>query len=231
MRSLRREIYRRQITGGSQELQFLHPADPVAVLRSSWDVELFRRQTSGFLFRGRHFDTEVEGRIDDQAKKNHVQLIEFLWTRPRQYFWQDFAASVFLERAFYCIWYGYAARTPRNLDANRHRLLQIAEDLGNLADDGSLGFRRHQVRALALVSHDCYFRAGNFPHPSLPLIIERHRTDAEVRAFAILMTTASQAIFGGPLYGTVAILANVLFDRTDLTDSRIRQMSRRPSRH
>jgi hypothetical protein len=58
-----------------------------------------------------------------------------------------------------------------------------------------------------------------------PLLGKRKpRGDSRLKGLVVGLTFATRGIFGAPLYGTVATLANVVLDRRDLTDDKVRKM-------
>jgi hypothetical protein len=63
------------------------------------------------------------------------------------------------------------------------------------------------------------------PSPTSPLVVRRKpRGDEELKGFSIAVIEVTKGIFGQRLLRTVATLANVVFDRTDMTDSKLRKM-------
>jgi hypothetical protein len=69
------------------------------------------------------------------------------------------------------------------------------------------GFRRHAA----------YPRNTRF-------IVARHRTEPRVEAFVETVRSHTQGLFGTPLYGVIATIANVAFERCDLTRQKIRAL-------
>jgi hypothetical protein len=55
-------------------------------------------------------------------------------------------------------------------------------------------------------------------------VVERARGNRRFRGFALRMTEVTKALFNTPLYGGVATLANIVFDRTDLREHYIRDL-------
>jgi len=58
------------------------------------------------------------------------------------------------------------------------------------------------------------------------LIVERERTDPPLRGFVKMTAFACQSFFGAQLYSTVATIANVALDRSDMKASRVRALVR-----
>jgi hypothetical protein len=78
-----------------------------------------------------------------------------------------------------------------------------------------------------MAAADAYERLANAvaPPPTSPLVVRRKpRGDEELKGFLIAVIEVTKAIFGQRLLRTVVTLANVVFDRTDMTDSKLRKM-------
>ena len=56
------------------------------------------------------------------------------------------------------------------------------------------------------------------------LIVGRSRRDPNLQGFVRKVADICQMLFGSPLYSTVATITNVVFDRIDLTDARVRKL-------
>jgi hypothetical protein len=64
-----------------------------------------------------------------------------------------------------------------------------------------------------------------------PLLGKRKpRGDSRLKGFVVGLAFATKGIFGAPLYGTVATLANVVLDRRDVTDDKVRKIVKRTPR-
>jgi hypothetical protein len=57
-------------------------------------------------------------------------------------------------------------------------------------------------------------------------ISTRHRTEPRLEAFVERVGSTTTKLFGNPLYGVIARIANVAFERSDLTRPKIRAMLR-----
>ena len=57
--------------------------------------------------------------------------------------------------------------------------------------------------------------------------VRRHRGDSTLRAFAIELDETMQRLFGSSMHGTAAKIANVVFEREDITLSKMREFARR----
>jgi hypothetical protein len=66
---------------------------------------------------------------------------------------------------------------------------------------------------------------GVAPAPGSPLLVKRkHGRNELIEGFVLELAATTKAIFGASLFGTVATLTNVAFDRADITASQIRKM-------
>ena len=59
-----------------------------------------------------------------------------------------------------------------------------------------------------------------------PWIITRQNEDVELRSFVIDLSIRTTMLFQKELHSTLATVANVVFNRQDLTRSRVREMLR-----
>jgi hypothetical protein len=59
-----------------------------------------------------------------------------------------------------------------------------------------------------------------------PVVVHRDHGENSVRSYVAYLAGTTQRLFGKPLYGTLANISNVAFDRTDITDDRIHDMLR-----
>jgi hypothetical protein len=62
-----------------------------------------------------------------------------------------------------------------------------------------------------------------------PLRVRRHTDDWQLRGFAITVGLATKSLFGQRFYGVIATLANVSFEREDITGTKVREMIRNKS--
>ena len=59
-----------------------------------------------------------------------------------------------------------------------------------------------------------------------PWIITRNKGDIELRAFVADMVITTTTLFETELYGTIANIANAVFERSDITELTVREMLR-----
>ena len=60
-----------------------------------------------------------------------------------------------------------------------------------------------------------------------PYLVRRDRGNSDIRAYAVALSTMTYILFGKALYGTLATIVNVVFDRKDVNASKIHEMLRR----
>ena len=89
-----------------------------------------------------------------------------------------------------------------------------ARTLRDMADD-------YDGEALRILP-DSDFRPG----VDDPWIVTRRRGNFELRTFLADLMICNETLFGKPLWGTIATIANVVFDRRDITRSKVREMFR-----
>jgi hypothetical protein len=62
-----------------------------------------------------------------------------------------------------------------------------------------------------------------------PWIITRNKGDIELRLFVADMVITTTTLFEKELYGTIANIANAVFERDDVTGATVREMLRVPT--
>jgi hypothetical protein len=85
----------------------------------------------------------------------------------------------------------------------------------------------YSIKERLMAAADAYEELGDevAPRPTNPLVVRRKsRSYEESKGFSIGVIEVTKAIFGQRLLGTVATLANVVFDRTDMTGSKLGKM-------
>jgi hypothetical protein len=144
---------------------------------------------------------------------------------------QQAMAGVFAN-AVQLLWWDRAGPGPRtrtraSLDAEVRDLEALArrirDDAARLTALGGSSF----APALERAAGHCDLQADMVRRASRndPLIVQRHSDrlgGAEVQGFIIDMAEHFNAFFGKRMLGLVAIMANVAFERMDLTEDRIR---------
>jgi hypothetical protein len=155
---------------------------------------------------------------------------------------QDRAVQLFLRRA-YEAGLNHELVFLSDLEAKVSKLQKVAKRLrSDSAVLSSLGMER-EARKLQRIASNCDCEAfrilPNQPIPSEqndgppfnlqtddPWIITRRRGDLELRTFLANLSVITGTLFGQALYGTLATVANVRFNREDVTHRRVWEMLR-----
>ena len=119
-----------------------------------------------------------------------------------------------------------------DLKAKAEKLLEVADVLRKQATTlHSLG-KESEAQKLEDMTSTCDDDARNMlPRDDEdPWIITRQRGDLELRAFAADLSITTMQLFRKELHGTLATVANVVFNRQDMTRSKIREMLRSSTR-
>jgi hypothetical protein len=96
-------------------------------------------------------------------------------------------------------------------------LKELAEEIEGEADDTDPFLDPQTGQRLS---------SPRFPHIEDPWVLVRDTPDARMRSFVISLSITMLTLFGKPLYHTLANITNVVFDRKDVTDSRVRELIR-----
>jgi len=103
------------------------------------------------------------------------------------------------------------------LNREAGKIKELAELIEEIADDGDPYCDPQTGRRLA---------SSRFSDIDDPWVIVRETPDARMRSFVITLSDATKRLFGSALYRTIANITNVVFDRTDITDTRVRELLR-----
>jgi hypothetical protein len=89
-----------------------------------------------------------------------------------------------------------------------------------------------EAEEFAALAHEYDKKAGNMlpREGDDPWIIPRQTKNVELRSFVIDLSITTKRLFGRELRGTLATVANVVFDRQDVTGSKVREMLRSSAR-
>jgi hypothetical protein len=144
---------------------------------------------------------------------------------------QDAGVGFFLTVAFQAAVDGAQVMTRGEVDAGTKLLRADGEQLRREAEIlRSHGMGEIHAQALERVASACEARAarlaGEYDDPPRMLVVDRDRGDKSLRGYVLTLAAASQRIFGDPLCGQVAIVANVALGRRDLTRDRVQSMLR-----
>jgi hypothetical protein len=103
------------------------------------------------------------------------------------------------------------------LNHEASKLKELAEEIEDEADNDDPFFDPQTGQQLT---------SPRFPHIDDPWVIVRKTPDFQMRSFVIGISIMTLQLFGKPLYHTLANITNVIFDRKDVTDSRVRELIR-----
>jgi hypothetical protein len=214
------ELYKKKRDSKYQTTEeFLYPA---RVTSASW-AAIHRRQLrkiGGKLNESEDRLLEAEGTFEESAADFPTDT---RWSE------QDRAVQIFLYHACHSA-----------VDIQPVFLADIQDKLGKLGKVSaslreqakvlkSLGLGR-DARKLGEIAADCDDEAWNLepnkPGADDPWIITRRRADPKVRTFVADLSIQTQLLFGNALLGTLATVANVVFNRNDMTDAKVREWLR-----
>jgi hypothetical protein len=149
---------------------------------------------------------------------------------------QERAAAILFSEATGCFIHdrrlgifgsGPRTRTKAEIQSAASEFTTMAERLKEDADEMKrLGMWRF-VPLLKTAVQACVEQAearGQI-HPQDPYVVERKSArlgDDWVRGFVVKMAETCRILFGSPMLGTAATLANVAYDRTDLNGQKVR---------
>jgi hypothetical protein len=137
---------------------------------------------------------------------------------------QQLALVAFFDQAFKCARSNSRPVSRADAQAKRAHYLDMAR---RIRDDVA----RLDIRSITLIDAAFEYEAladWAAPPPDDPLLVARTgRGDERQRGFVIELVTSAAAIFGSPLYGIVAIVTNVVFERKDWTGQRVRKIAER----
>jgi hypothetical protein len=119
-----------------------------------------------------------------------------------------------------------------DLQAKADQFKKVASNLRKQADIlESLGWI-DQAEMLADVASLCQEHAFGM-EPILPTdepdLIVRNRGNTELRTYIARLAHVTSELFGTPLYGVLATLANVTFENELMTDEKVRTLLRKPA--
>jgi hypothetical protein len=164
-------------------------------------------------------------------------LLESLYDPPSDPRWseQDRAVQLFLRRVYKAA-LNHELIFLSDLEAKVSKLQKVAKrQRSDAAILKSLGLKR-EARKLRQIASDLdkdafstlpYGGANNYSlETDDPWIITRQRGDLELRTFVANLSTVTGTLFKQTLYGTLATVANVRFNREDVTHRKVREMLR-----
>ena len=119
-----------------------------------------------------------------------------------------------------------------DLKAKMNKLREVTEGLHHQAATlQSLG-KESDAQKLEEIASDCEKDARNMipKNGDDPWVITRQSEDVELRAFVIDLSIATTILFRKELHSTLATVANVVFNRQDVTRSKVREILRSSAR-
>jgi len=167
---------------------------------------------------------------DAQALEFEAAIVERLEDPPADQKWseQDRAVQLFLRHA-YRDWLDLKPVFLSDLKAKVEKLRDVGEILRKQAATlRSLG-KDLDAQKLNEIASECDYDAGNvLPRfdGDDPWIITRQNKEHELRTFVIDLSGTTIRLFEKEMHSTLANVANVVFNRKDVTRSKIREMLR-----
>ncbi len=221
MEEVWREIYKRKRVNYQPTDQYVHPAIVTNASIAKW----LRRKAAACRKEGGE-ENECDAKSFDFEAKELEQRPD----QPQKWSEQDRGAQLFLDHAFH----GALDINPvflSDLQAEVAELEDLAGKLRNCAEalrsrgDGS---NAQQLDEIANQYDDeAYAKNPDRLKPGDdPWIIERARGDARIRTFIADCSISALTIFKENLFGTVAKVTNVVFNRNDVTANQVREIMR-----
>jgi hypothetical protein len=219
MKNVWSELQRRKRQDYQRTENFVHPATPT----SCWfpEVRRARRQAEELRQRGgpQNAWENVRGALAQLYGES------FFPDRHPELPLQDFAMAFLFDRAFT---FGRQNIRPVPISEaknTRARYLKMAEQIRADADEQERLDRYVDPRLREAASAYEELADAAAPPPGSPLLVERqHRNDARMQGFVMALADTTSHVFGTPLCGTVAAVANVVLGRDDLTAATVRKM-------
>jgi hypothetical protein len=229
MRKVWSELLRRKRIDYVPTDDFLHPASAPG-RHTSWTPQAkSKRERAGELRKLGGSNLGEAARLDACATLAELLGTHFLfpWQAGQELPPQDLALACFFDQLV-----RLARNQPKPVSLAearrvRNRYLAIAKRIrADAAEQERVkGFADDRLWAAAYAYEELADVAA--PPEGSPLLVQRkHRSDATLKGFVIALTDITQAIFQSRLVGTVANAANVVFNRDDVTDARVRKMLR-----
>jgi hypothetical protein len=246
MNQVWREVFRKKRAGDKPTEEYLNPAFTYALR-----VAAFRQKASDHRGKGDEVNVREAESLEAAAtlleaeakvmKGEFDPLVHPRWTR------QERAAQILLQHAY---------RTALDDEpVFRSSLIIKTNDLRRVAKEMQKGAEilqshnlTHEAGKLKNFGEEIEEEANNedpyfdpetgqstdsprFPYIDNPWVLVRGTADVPVRSFVICLSITTVNLFGKALYSTLANIANVVFERDDVTDGSVREILRsRPER-
>jgi hypothetical protein len=211
------ELYKKKRDSKYQTTEeFLYPA---RVTSASW-AAIHRRQLrkiGGKLNESEDRLLEAEGTFEESAADFPTDT---RWSE------QDRAVQIFLYHACHSA-VDIQPVFLAGIQAKVKELRKVSESLQEQAVILQSFGMNGDARKLGEVAADCDDEAWNLepnkPRADDPWIITRDRGDPKLRTFVVDLSISTHLLFGKSLYGQLATVANVVFNRDDMTGAKVRE--------
>jgi hypothetical protein len=226
MKRVWQELYKKKYIHHRATEEFLYPA----CLTNASDAARKRRRALELRQKGGPINESEADLLEAEAA-----LVEGEYDPPADPRWseQDRAVQLFLHKVY---------RTALNheliflsdLEAKVSKLQKVAKRLRSDAAILSSHGMEREARKLHRIATDCdseavsilpYEHGFSFKTDD-PWIIVRRRGDLELRAFVVDLSIITGTLFGKTLFGTLATVSNVRFNRQNATAGKVREMLR-----
>lgn len=234
MKRVWQEVYRRKRIRHQSSEEYLNPAS-TNVSRTA----AFPRQASDFRERGGEENVHNAELLEAEAaiiESESDPIFYPPWSA------QDRAAQLLLRQAYRTA----LDNTPvylSHLEAKTNDLRKLAQELLTRVEILQAYHLDQEARKLKKLVEEIEEEAENidpyldpqagqrlarprFPHIDDPWVIVRKTPDVQMRSFVMDLTIITLQLFGKSLHGTLANITNVVFDRKDVTDERVRELLR-----
>jgi hypothetical protein len=235
MKRVWQELYKRSHKRHKATEEFFHPA----CITNASDAARKRRRALELREKGGPKNVSEADLLEAEAA-----LVEGEYDPPADPKWseQDRAVQLFLRRAYEAA-LNHELVFLSDLEAKVSKLQNVAKRLRSDSAVLSLLGMEREARKIQRIASDFDYEAFNIlPNQGIPSeqndgpffnlqtddpwIITRRRGDLELRTFLANLSVITGTLFGQALYGTLATVANVRFNREDVTHRKVWEMLR-----
>ena len=217
------ELYKKNRPSKYQTTEeFLHPA---RVTNATW-AAVHRRQAADLRQKGGKRNADQARLLEAEAAFEERQgdpPRDPSWTEQDRgvqlFVYHSFHSTIDIELTFYS-----------NILAKVNKLRDLAESLRRQASilrSFKQEKKARQLEELAMDHEDEAYNllpprkgSGFAPQADDPWVLRRDRGDSEIRTYVTLLSTTTSMIFNDSLFGVLAIVANVVHERNDVTRQR-----------
>jgi hypothetical protein len=189
---------------------------------------------------------EIRRQIEDSDKKvTEEDIEEFICHLSPQYLqpWPeaprdpqaslDLAVRYIFQHAYLSALVKAPILTTQEIVENFHERIATADQLRKEADKLKSYGMEDDAWTLIRIAQNCEenIRTGNLDNLCDRWIVDRDRSTSHLRAYVITLAALTRKLFGNPLHGTLARIANVAFDLaggTSITGGQVHEMLRGP---